>query len=51
MPIVEIYRVRVDPANVGRLLEIHDEAVAEYQEHKHVYQNLSPAAWDQFGLQ
>jgi hypothetical protein len=33
MPIIEIYRVRVDPANVERLLEIHDEAVAEYQEH------------------
>jgi hypothetical protein len=33
MPIVEIFRVRVDPANVERLLEIHDEAVAEYQEH------------------
>jgi hypothetical protein len=32
MPIVEIYRVRVDPANVARLLEIHDAAVAEYQE-------------------
>lgn len=33
MPIIEIYRVRVDRANVERLLEIHDEAVAEYQEH------------------
>lgn len=33
MPIIEIYRVRVDPASVERLLEIHDEAVAEYQEH------------------
>lgn len=32
MPIVEIYRVRVDPANVDRLLEIHDAAVAEYRE-------------------
>jgi hypothetical protein len=32
MPILEIYRVRVDPANVDRLLEIHDAAVAEYQE-------------------
>jgi hypothetical protein len=31
MPIIEIYRVRVDPANIERLLEIHDEAVAEYQ--------------------
>jgi len=32
MLIVEIYRVRVDPANVDRLLEIHEAAVAEYQE-------------------
>jgi hypothetical protein len=32
MPIIEIYRVKVDPANVGRLLDIHDQAVAEYQE-------------------
>jgi hypothetical protein len=32
VPIVEIYRVRVDPANVERLLEIHDAAVAEYQQ-------------------
>jgi hypothetical protein len=32
MPIVEIYRVRVDPANVERLLEIHDAAVTEFQE-------------------
>jgi hypothetical protein len=32
MSIVEIYRVRVDPAKVERLLEIHDQAVAEYQE-------------------
>ena len=32
MSIVEIYRVKVDPANVERLLEIHDQAVAEYQE-------------------
>jgi hypothetical protein len=32
MSIVEIYRVKVDPAKVGRLLEIHDHAVAEYQE-------------------
>jgi hypothetical protein len=32
MRIVEIYRVKVDPAKVGRLLEIHDQAVAEYQE-------------------
>jgi hypothetical protein len=33
VPIIEIYRVRVDPASVERLLEIHDVAVAEYQEH------------------
>jgi hypothetical protein len=32
MSIVEIYRVKVDPAQVGRLLEIHDQAVAEYQQ-------------------
>jgi hypothetical protein len=32
MGIVEIYRVKVDPAKVRRLLEIHDQAVAEYQE-------------------
>jgi hypothetical protein len=32
MSIVEIYRVKVDPARVGRLLQIHDQAVAEYQE-------------------
>ena len=32
MNIVEIYRVKVDPASVGRLLEIHDQAVAEYQQ-------------------
>jgi hypothetical protein len=32
MSVVEIYRVKVDPAKVGRLLEIHDQAVAEYQE-------------------
>jgi hypothetical protein len=32
MPTIEIYRVRVDPAKVARLLEIHDAAVTEYQE-------------------
>jgi hypothetical protein len=32
VPTIEIYRVRVDPAKVNRLLEIHDAAVAEYQE-------------------
>ena len=31
MSIVEIYRVKVDPDKVGRLLEIHDQAVAEYR--------------------
>jgi hypothetical protein len=32
LPVIEIYRVKVDPGKVGRLLEIHDQAVAEYQE-------------------
>jgi hypothetical protein len=32
MPSIEIYRVRIDPANVGRLLEIRRAAVAEFQE-------------------
>lgn len=32
MPTIEIYRVRIDPANVDRLLEIRDAAVAEFQE-------------------
>jgi Cys-tRNA synthase (O-phospho-L-seryl-tRNA:Cys-tRNA synthase) len=32
MPDIEIYRVTVDPANVGRLLEIRAAAVAEFQE-------------------
>ena len=32
MSIIEIYRAKVDPAKVERLLEIHDQAVAEYQE-------------------
>ena len=32
MPIIEIYRVRIDPANVERLLEIRGAAVAEFQE-------------------
>ena len=31
MPNVEIYRVKVDPANVERLLEIRATAVAEFQ--------------------
>jgi hypothetical protein len=29
MPIIEIYRVRIDPANVARLLEIRGAAMAE----------------------
>jgi hypothetical protein len=32
MPIIEIYRARIDPANVDRLLEIRSAAVAEFQE-------------------
>jgi hypothetical protein len=32
MAIIEIYRVRIDPASVPRVLEIHEAAVAEYQE-------------------
>ena len=32
MSLVEIYRVKVDPTRVVRLLEIHDQAVAEYQQ-------------------
>src|SRR5688500_576788 len=32
MPTIEIYRVRIEPANVDRLLEIRDAAVAEFQE-------------------
>jgi hypothetical protein len=32
MPIIEIYRVKVDPANVERLLEIREAAVAEFRE-------------------
>jgi hypothetical protein len=32
MPLIEIYRVKIDPANVGRLLEIRDAAVAEFQD-------------------
>ena len=35
----------------GNGRELGPTGLAEYQEHKHVYQNLSPAAWDQFGLQ
>ena len=32
MPTIEIYRVRIDRANVERLLEIRPAAVAEFQE-------------------
>jgi hypothetical protein len=32
MPVIEIYRVRIDAANVERLLEIRGAAVAEFQE-------------------
>lgn len=31
MPIIEIYRAKIDPANVERLLEIRADAVAEFQ--------------------
>ena len=33
MPLIEIYRVKIDPANVDRLLEIRADAVAEFQQH------------------
>jgi hypothetical protein len=32
MPIVEVYRVRIDPANVERLVAIREAAVAEFRE-------------------
>jgi hypothetical protein len=32
VPTIEIYRVKIDPANVDRLLEIRAAAVAEFQE-------------------
>jgi hypothetical protein len=32
VPAVEIYRVKIEPANVKRLLEIRAAAVAEFQE-------------------
>ena len=32
MPLIEIYRAKIDPANVDRLLEIRADAVAEFQE-------------------
>ena len=33
MPILEIYRAKIDPADVQHLLEIRAAAVAEFQEH------------------
>lgn len=32
MPLIEIYRAKIDPANVDRLLEIRADAVAEFQQ-------------------
>ena len=32
MPVIEVYRVKIDPAKVERLLEIRAAAVAEFQE-------------------
>ena len=32
MPAIEVYRVKIDPAHVERLLEIRSAAVAEFQE-------------------
>jgi hypothetical protein len=32
MPVIEIYRARIDPTNVQRLMEIRAQAVAEFQE-------------------
>lgn len=32
MLIIEVYRVRVDPANVARLLEVRAAAMAEFRE-------------------
>jgi hypothetical protein len=32
MPTIQIYRARIDAANVERLLEIRDAAVAEFRE-------------------
>ncbi len=32
MPLIEIYRVQIDPANVERLLDIRAAAVAEFRE-------------------
>ena len=33
MPLIEIYRAKIDPAQVDRLLEIRADAVAEFREH------------------
>lgn len=32
MPLIEIYRAKIDPADVNRLLEIRADAVAEFQQ-------------------
>ncbi len=32
MPLIEIYRAKIDPANVDRFLEIRADAVAEFQQ-------------------
>ena len=32
MALIEIYRAKIDPANVDRLLDIRAEAVAEFQQ-------------------
>ena len=32
MPLIEIYRAKIDPADVERLLEIRADAVAEFQQ-------------------
>jgi hypothetical protein len=31
MPLIEIYRAKIDPADVGRLMEIRADAVAEFR--------------------
>jgi hypothetical protein len=33
MPLIEIYRAKIAPAQVDRLLEIRADAVAEFREH------------------
>ena len=32
MPLIEIYRAKIDPADVNRLLEIRADAVAEFRQ-------------------